>query len=364
MSENLKLRRVLFRVLLVVLLYSRGVEGSSAAAQVSEYVSSTELKTDECSGIEEEGQVLCEASRRRDDSISQVIAEDESVGINQDSDPPSAQNAGNVWTTAYEQWVKGDGSSKGAKLSTGAARALGEAEKRFGAALDSKENDAGNSFEMPELNDDELTRITAAVHTLAKETLGAEEVNIVLDTIDYLCSSVDNGRQLEAAGGVPHILRNVVNRDTGVSVMALKTLATCAQNNPSVFETAVNKHSAIITLLDISKNAKEALDLRAAALRALVALSVASEALNVFAENKSIFVQVVMDAVGSDGSEREARRCVTRGFAVAEQCLVVDLETWKTVFAKVGLDRSANAALKNVDIDIREGAARVLKLLR
>lgn len=364
MSGPLKYCKYILGAFLLALLCPRRAVASAAARLSSSSDGTDVVPPGECSSTGEEGHVLCEASRRRDDSINQVIAEDETVRTGQDSTPPSADRAGDVWAAAYNQWVEGRGKANGEKLPKNVARALDEARKRVGAKVDDKEENTADSFEMPDLDDDELKRITTAAHTLANKTLAAEEVKMVLDTIDALCGSGDNGRQLEAAGGLPDILRNVFHVDADIAIMALKVLATCSQNNPPVFEAAVSKHAAIDTLLDVAKGAEETLGLRAAAMRALVALSVASEASSKFAERGNEFIEVVMQAVGADVSNREGRRCVTRGYALVEQCLIVDLGRWKTGFGKAGLERTATAALKSEDIDIREGAARVLKLLR
>lgn len=352
--------RILFSaIILFSLIDLNSVNASSSAANLQTGASEA-VPQGECHGTGEERQVLCEASKRKDESIEQVIAEDETVRISHDSSPP--REGRDVWSAAYEQWIEGNGAKAGGRQK-GVARALEEARKRFGEKT--PDSAKGVPFaDMPALDDDELAQITAASHQLAIEGMADEDVIAILDTVDTLCASGDNGRQLEATGGVPHILRNVKHDAPSVADKAVRTLASCAQNNPPVVESAVKSYGAIAVLVRVAQRAGGNIELQAAVMRALVSLSGAIDAPLAFAELEGLVVQIILRGVEQNASDRDGRRCVTRAYVLAEQCLAQNHSRWKKALADTKLVGLAETALKSTDVDIREGAARVLASLR
>lgn len=310
----------------------------------------------ECSSSGEEGRVLCAAAREKDASIAQVIAEDETSRL--EPEPPSAENAGDVWTAAYNQWIKGDPTS----LRKGVDRAIHEAKKRFGiaGAVEGHPEGQKERAPLPDAEDDELVVVTRAVHTLGQGGVDEKVLSDAVEMVDVLCASGDNGRQVAAAGGVTHLLRLAGEGGKGISVAAVKALASCAQNNPPVVERAVAE-GAVAALVDAAKGGKD-VPMMAAALRALVAVAENGDARTALAGMRVDIVLVVAAAVEMGEEGREEKRCVVRGFALAETVLLGDGE-WKQAFGEE-VQKSAERALRSTDVDVREGAARVLALLR
>ncbi|PXF46941.1 hypothetical protein BWQ96_03279 [Gracilariopsis chorda] len=302
-------------------------------------------------GLEDE--VLCEAAKAKRASIQQVVEEDEAS-----REPPETPSADrDVWTAAYEQWIEGKQSAGKPKAVN---RALKEAMKRYPDVASPQEKEQQNDFIMPDMDDDELTVITAAVQQISDANVTAERLKLALVTIEELCNSGDNGRQMQAAGGVPHLLRHATSESVELSLLSVRTLATCAQNNPSVFDSAVEE-GAVASMLTLADNGNDAL--RAASLRALVAVADSGKAHEPLQDKKDDVVRIVRESLKKN-SGTDGQRCQIRALALVEQCLVRLRDSWKTVFVSGGLIDIAEQALKSDSIDVREGAARVLRMLR
>ncbi|CAN8075054.1 unnamed protein product [Agarophyton chilense] len=322
---------------------------ASALAVLSLAYDESPAEQSQCKVGGKETEILCEAAKLKKESMDQVIEEDE---VSRDlQEPPEKPDP---WTAAYEQWIVG----KNPAGKKAVSRALEEAIKRYPDAKRPKANNEG--IELPEMGDDELTVMTAAVRSILGSEVAASVLVSALDTIEELCNSGDNGRQMQAAGGVPHLLRHASSASTDVSLLSVRALATCAQNNPIVFDSAVDE-GAIPSMLKLAANGNDAL--RAASLRVLVAVAHSTRAEEVLQKEESDIIRVVFDSLhknaGTDGT-----RCQIRALALVEKCLEMSKNTWKRAFASSGLVSIAEQALHSESVDVREGAARVLHMLR
>lgn len=302
-----------------------------------------------CSSAREEDRILCQASSEKDASIKQVVEEDETAQL----EPEAPSSDQDVWASAYKQWIQGEKPKDAPKS---AHKAMLEAMKRHPDAK-LPEDAVKKDTELPELEDDELTLITRAAKTISD--LKAEEVIGSLELIEDLCYSGDNGRQMAAAGGVPHLLRLAHSEAT--SILALKALATCAQNNPAVFDAAVEEN-AISVLLALHGHTKSVLP---EILRALVAIADSKQAGPEMLADGDGIASITMDALITEEKESAVKhRAVRRSLALIESLLVKDVDSWTGRFGKDEFVTQAEKRLKSEDLDIREGAARVLQLLR
>ena len=300
-----------------------------------------------CTSSRDEDRILCDASSAKDASIRQVIAEDETTNSETPSDPQP-----DVWTTAYKQWVQGEAVKQPPKA---VYKAMKEALKRHpDAKMPDGNNDSQPDANIPDLDDDELTLITKAVRAIA----GGTGVQTALELIEDLCYSGDNGRQMVAAGGMPHLLK--LAQLPEIDHIALKALATCAQNNPAVFNAAVEA-GAIAQLLRLSVE-KEALIPEI--LRVLVAVADGNDAVERMHADAASVIALCKNALrGTEEDNATSRRAIRRAFALLESLLVKDNSTWREQL-QVHFLKLSEKRLKSTDLDIREGAARVLQLLR
>lgn len=306
---------------------------------------------DQCHASKEEDIVLCEAAKIKQESIQAVIGNDETSGTGSEAPPVSRD----VWEAAYNQWILGKETKREPKALN---RGLHEAKKRFSEAQASKKDE--KEFTMPELEDDELTVIAIAVRNISDTKAEAKDVSFALNTIEDLCSSGDNGRQLQATGGVPHLLRIARSSSLDLSLLSIRTLATCAQNNPVVFNNAVDE-GAVEFMLGLTSKSSDAI--RAASLRALVAITDSEKAIERLRGEKDKVVDIVKESLKTNLSS-DGRRCQIRALALAEKCLLEDGNIWKPLFQESGLVQITQVVLKSEDLDIRESAAKVLSMLR
>lgn len=297
-----------------------------------------------------ESRVLCEASARQEATIAQVIAEDETAHLEQTQEPPSSDD---VWQAAYNQWVNPNPGEKATQ------RALDEARKRYGKE---QENNSINAAETNILDDDEVVKITEYAQTLSKNDLSKEHLLQILEEVDLLCSSGDNGRQMAAVGGIKTLLTISANSVSEVAQEAMRALSSCAQNNPKVYNVAVSEDGIEKLVNQVLGNTDNAA-LRAAALRALVAISDAEEAALRLRSRKHDIGVIVTQVIAKEPEDKEERRCLIRTLALVERCLIVDKE-WMAEFRKLGLHEKAESAVGSADADVREEAARVLSMLR
>lgn len=303
-----------------------------------------------CAATNTEDRVLCAASQAQDLSAAQVLAEDATADL--PAAPPSADTAQDVWTNAYKQWVNRP--SAASALGSSVDKALRAARKRLGAAAAPSGDERESVLDLAS-EDDELAVVTRAAKALATGARG-DAVRDAVATIEALCGSGDNGRQVAAAGGMGHLLRLAATAEEDVAVLAVKAVATCAQNNPPVMERAVAA-GGVAKLLE--KAGRGVVGMRAAALRALVAVAENAEAQRELAEKRAEVARVLGEAVVMREG-REEKRCVVRGFALAEA--VLRAEGWREVMAEVG--GVAKGCVEDEDVDVREAAGRVLALLK
>lgn len=309
-----------------------------------------------CSSSHPESCVLYKASVLQDASIAQVISEDETAHL--ETAKSSLPTSDDAWAAAFNRWVNPEASS-----SKGAQRALEEARKRFAKTMDAA-HESQQKFvdDLKNLDDDEATKITHYAQILAREDLPINDLLDALEEVELLCASGDNGRQMAAVGGIKVLIRLFAHMTVDVARDAMRALASCAQNNPSVFEIAV-REKAIDKLVELAMGSREEVGIRAAALRALVALTSENEGMERLWERRGDVAGVVMEVVGNRGAGVNERRCLVRGLALAESCLRWSKD-WKGKFMEVNLVEAAERAIERGDADVREGAARVLQMLR
>eukprot|EP00177_Eucheuma_denticulatum_P006628 GFKZ01012054.1.p1 GENE.GFKZ01012054.1~~GFKZ01012054.1.p1 ORF type:complete len:346 (-),score=53.18 GFKZ01012054.1:885-1922(-) len=301
-----------------------------------------------CDSSDPESAVLREASERQEACIAQIVSEEEASESDQGVVKPSADD---VWSAAYNQWIKNQGAAR---------RALDEVNKRYGKV---NENDSkSKSSDEVVLDDDEAAKITFFVRMLAESDISVKNRLDVLEEIDLLCASGDNGRQLAAVGGVSTLIGLGVHPVLTVATGAIRTLASCAQNNPDVYDAAV-KENAVERLIDTALESGHETGLRAATLRALVAIADGEKAGSRLWARRLDVGRIVRQAVGGESRGTEARRCLLRALALAERCLSSNGD-WVDRFRADGLAEAAEIVLESEDVDVREGAARVLKALR
>lgn len=245
-----------------------------------------------------------------------------------------------VWTAAYDQWMRSNENEKQQKQQS--------------------HTSSSQNSPLPAVADDEQSVVTQAVARIATADETDEKLLLDLDTIEDLCYSGDNGRQMQASGGVIHLLRHCRSERNDVAIRAVRAIATCVQNNAPVMEDVVAKGGVGI-LLQVANMGD--VHIRGACLRALVGVaeSVASE--NALLEKRQDVANVVRGGVQSDEKEVNGRRCVIRGYALVEICVRKD-KIWAIQFRKAGIMEAGLKGMESADVDIRESAARIVKLLR
>lgn len=287
-------------------------------------------------------QVLREVAEVEEEAVRIVVAGDEAT---QSEDVMAASESrretvsDDVWRAAYAQWAAEGKNGKASGEVNGEVARVGAVMKRM----------------------QELLIASADADAEGKERRAAmQEIERGLEEVGELCYSGDNGRQVADVHGVDTLLKLVSQPD--VSRLAAATLATCAQNNPSVFDAAV-AGDGVSLLLRLVQNANADAESRATALRALVAISDAEAAHVILEEEKSAVVEVVQLVFEAGAGGANENRGIRRAVALAEKCLRKDAIVWGTVFRDAGAVDRFRAAVKWADTDIREGAARVLKLM-
>lgn len=339
-------------ICLLFLLLSALPANSDLALLATQSPSSIPLT---CGSSHPESFVLCEASAIEDASVAQVISEDDTALL--ENTPSPSHTADDVWTTAYNQWISSRPASKGTQ------RALEEVRNRFIKTSDNGQASTQSFAEdLESLDDDEATKITHYTQILARQNVAAKDVLDTLEEVELLCASGDNGRQMAAAGGVKVLMRLFAHETVDVVSGAMRALASCAQNNPSVFEVAI-REKAVEHLVDIAMKSGEEVSLRAAALRALVAVTDGSGGVAGLWERRADVAAIVREVVSWGESGVGERRCLIRAFALAEKCLTSN-RTWRDIFREVRLAEAAEVAIGSTDANVREGAARVLQMLR
>lgn len=359
MAISFSTRTSTFFLLLLFITIIFLLQATCALSKASEVINSdTDLQ--QCSGNHEEDKILCDAAKIKDESIKKVVEEDEASRI--ENDTPSSDRAQDVWTTAYDQWI-----GKGSKQKTDSInRAINEAQKsnpstKAKETLKTGETDKQSLDSLLlDQDDDELTVITSAVRSLSDKLVTSEIQRNSLSLIEDLCYSGDNGRQVEAMGGVETILKLVSDTDTDVGLKAVKAIATCSQNNPQVFNKAIERDSIPILLQRAVVHDND--EWRASVLRALVALSDGGDANQTLFSEKDKLLSLLFNSFGT--SSPNGRRSRIRALALIEQCLRIDRAKWLQPIQAAGIGNKARDALNSDDVDTREGSARVLKLLR
>lgn len=403
---------------------------------------------EDCDCSRPEDKVLCEAHRRKEDTIRQVIADD---NLSDDSETTeSMKNADDIWVKAFNDWI--GSKSKGAKIdhkkSKSAQRAIDIAQRRhdeFGTSKHAenkhkyasdevstvtstvndsiqlehtlqmtntiarqvneyrglereggqifleetensdgvssqKNNDIGDNAGTDEDDDDdELKLVTKAAKTLLLKTATETQVSDALALTLDLCASGDNGRQFASAGGISAISTRLTElkssfENSGPISMLLRTLSSCCQNNAVVFNMAIDIgiiHETMEVVATMrGRNDGDAKKIRAAALGVFLAVSDGEKGNDAFWEERETITRILAEAcdVVSDSEsislETSVRRGIIRAFALVESLLCKHGHNWRGELIKAGLDKVARDALNIDDIDVREGAARIVQELR
>lgn len=322
----------------------------------------------QCDSSREEDRILCSAASVKQNSMHQVIAEDPTANTPPNSNSHSSENsqtgrADDVWAAAFNQWIA---NKQHKPSSESTKRAIEAARKRMAqaqrSAASSESNPAENStFLQPgnDEDDDELKLITRATHLLQSHNTPST-LQPALILIDDLCASGDNGRQVAAAGGLSSLVRLLAHSDSQLAAASARALASCAQNNAPVFDKAVAV-GAIHALV----NAARRPHVRPAALRALLSVGVSTAAAEPLWQARQDVVTVITDAVAPATREvsGEERRGVVRALAIIELCVTKSNE-WRQLFQTAGVLDVGVDAMRSEDVDVKEGAARVVQLLR
>lgn len=305
--------------------------------------------------------MLCAASHAQTESVAQVLSSNDKSDT--PASPPSAAKAENVWQNAYNQWIA-SASRSGAGPAPAVDKAMRAARERLAnGAISPGEGGEQKPGPKPRAEDDELTVVTRAVHVLADgdTDIDSDAVLDAVQTIESLCSSGDNGRQVASTGGIAHLLRIISTASGETGVWAAKAVASCAQNNGAVLARAAADGAVGVLLRYAAAEAGGGVGMQAAALRGLVALAGGEEAREAMRGLRGEVVEVVVQAVRMAGG-REERRCAMRGLALVEGLLRAG--GWRESLRRVGQVAEERARVGEEDTDVRELAATVVVLLR
>lgn len=345
-------------------------EGQCSAANIGQAPKISEKLKSEAS------EVLDEAARIRKETAETVVKDDETQReTDEDVDgyvPGKDWEAfEKVMQNAAKQWVEGDGERK---LSAAAQRAVEQVQKRkAGAAVDGADTAAGDKestkttqvtmadIEHLEANagDSEIVLLTKALARLAarNETDNDDTAALSdLELVDYLCHSADNGKHLASIGGVQLLLKLARG---GTMIAAVRALATCAQNNSPVIETAVI-NDAIGLLVGLARGNTEVI---ATSLRALVALRTGTSVQKRLLERQKEVVVLLQRVLRFDVDGKNERRAILRSLALLEQVLKLNPKMWEPVLEEAGVMKLCAAAMRSDDVDVRESAAGVIKVV-
>ncbi len=367
---SLNLSRI---VLLVALIHFCTVWASAAVQSSAENIcDSSEGK---CSSKEGPGQsrtiaddVLDEAARVQEMTAEKVVEDDATVRTDHGDEHVPGKNGDsfeNVWNSAYRQWIAADGASRETVkgLNPATKRAIEEVQRRKGGSAQNGDNwTSPEQKKMSDLEDSmgesEVVVLEKAVLRLLTDSPG--DLLKDLDLIEYLCHSGDNGNHLESIGGVG-ILLNVTQSEAhqAAHVLAVKALATCAQNNPTVFNRAA-ADGAVGTLLGLADETDSAA-MRASALRALISLRDGEIAQNALLKEEERLFRVIKRSVDIGMGGKDERRSVLRALALVEPLLKSDASRWLPAAQNAGIIEWCSGATSHTDADVRETAARVLK---
>ncbi len=312
----------------------------------------------------EASEVLDEAARIRKETAETVVKDDETQ--RETDEDVESYVPGKEWDAfekvmqnAAKQWVEGNGERK---LSPAARRAVEQVQKRKSGA----ENEKGNitqvtmaDIEQLEANagDSEIMQLTKALARLAvrNDTDDYSSALSDLELVDYLCHSADNGKHLASIGGVQLLLKLAHG---GTMIAAVRALATCAQNNSPVIETAVI-NDAIGLLVGLARGNTEVI---ATSLRALVALRTGTSVQKRLLERQKEVVALLKRVLRFDVGGKNERRAVLRSLALLEQVLKLNAKKWEPVLEEAGVMKLCAAAMRSEDVDVRESAAGVIKV--
>lgn len=408
------------------------------------------------SGLPEDA-VLCEAHLRKEDTIRQVIADDDTK--ERSDEAPSAKHADDIWVNAFNQWLSNQkspaSSSTKAKSAERAIRVARRNQDRLReqrsknpsnnsnsdriSSVSSASNDSAyseakmgtaafaqaqrhesekqprngpvnvqvesiksesvsdtdhetvseNDFrdgrgvgnnDGSDDDDDELKLVMRAAKRLLSRTATEEQIIEALELTMDLCASGDNGRQFATSGGVSGILARVAlvsKQESSLVTSLLRALASCCQNNVVVFNTATDA-GAIGTISRLAEKMgddgdNDSRNIRAAMLKLLVAVADAHNAADAFWTERKTIVNIMLlgsrigeDDVGHNQPRLDSvsRRSLVRTFALADALLRKHARAWKDELIQAGLQSVAKRALDSNDVDVKEGAATLVRLLR
>lgn len=203
--------------------------------------------------------------------------------------------------------------------------------------------------------EDDANLLQRSVYALARGPPSARAAALL--QLEELCHSVDNGRDLAAAGGVPLVSRLLRAHAAGTRAAAAWALATCSQNNPGV-QNATVVAGAVPVLSALA--ARDVDDLvRSRALFALNAILESSPGRLAF-EAADDAVPALRRSLVDARDRRAARRALN----LAELLAGRNLEFWKTLLEAWDVPPLIERLMReHRDMDVRESAARVIAAL-
>lgn len=216
----------------------------------------------------------------------------------------------------------------------------------------------------------EATRIAPGMRTLtSSDTESVEEfVHLLSDrrphvrerallTLEELCHSADNGRDIASHGGLSPVVNALGAQEARVRASAAWALATCAQNNPIVQNKSVEL-GAVPALARVAARDRSAVA-RSRALFALNAVLELDEARVAF-EREPAAVPAVRRALMRPAATRAVRRALN----LAELLVGKNVDVWKTMLEAWDIPPLIERLMReHHDIDVRESAARVIAAL-
>lgn len=416
------------------------------------------------SGLPEDA-VLCEAHLRKEDTIRQVIADDDTK--ERFDEAPPAKHADDIWVNAFNQWLSDQKSpasastkAKSAERAIHVARrnqdrlreqrsknlsdnpnsdrissvssafndsayaemkmgtvafaqaqrheyekkpknghvnvqvesiksgsvsdtvheAMSESDFRDGRSVGNSNGGDDDNIDDDNDDDDELRLVTRAAKRLLSRTATEEQITEALELTMDLCASGDNGRQFATSGGVSGILARIElisKQESSLVTLLLRALASCCQNNVVVFNTATEA-GVILTISRMAEKIgddddNDSRNIRAAMLKLLVAVADAHNAADAFWAEREFIVNIMLHSSrigkGDVGHTQEkldsvSRRSLVRAFALADALLRKHARAWKDELKQAGLGSVAKRMLDSSDVDVKEGAATLVRLLR
>jgi hypothetical protein len=236
--------------------------------------------------------------------------------------------------------------------------------------------------DLPEF-EGEIVLLERSVAMLRPDKQASDDERIAaLETIEDLCHSGDNGRDLHVIGGLALVVSLLnaapptVSAMSSVPEMAAKVLATCARNNPPVADAATDVLGAVPLLLDRASAHDAAPAARARALMALASLADAApsarRACAASDRRAAQLISSVRAALEVQGAGTEENRAALRALALAETVVRAEgstddtSERWRMRMLNSGIVDATRSILESgqeYSEDTKEAAARLATVL-